>query len=259
VPVTNTASKQNGDRSCKNEAIGGAHYGPVMAYLTKVSDAATADGSTGWYKIYEDGWATKPGGSSDDDYWGVKDMNTCCGKVDVPIPKQIAPGDYLLRAEVIALHTAGSSGGAQLYMSCYQITISGNGTLVPTATVKFPGAYKASDPGILFNIHAKASTYVVPGPSVIPEGVVKSAGSGCNAGGCMATCTAGKGPTGTAILSKATAAVAAAGGAAPAGGAAAGGVAGCASVRQVQAWQQCGGTGFANDGCVQCPVSFAHT
>ena len=59
----------------------------------------------------------------DDDNWGVKDLNACCGKMDVKIPSDIAPGDYLLRAEVIALHTAGQSGGAQLYMSCYQLTI----------------------------------------------------------------------------------------------------------------------------------------
>jgi len=50
-------TKQPGDRSCTNEAIGGAHYGPVQVYLTKVSNAATADGSTGWFKIFEDSWA----------------------------------------------------------------------------------------------------------------------------------------------------------------------------------------------------------
>lgn len=29
----------------------------------------------------------------------------------------LAPGDYLLRGEIIALHSAGSSGEAQFYMS----------------------------------------------------------------------------------------------------------------------------------------------
>jgi hypothetical protein len=38
--------------------------------------------------------------------------------MNVLIPEDIAPGDYLLRAEVIALHVASSSGGAQFYMSC---------------------------------------------------------------------------------------------------------------------------------------------
>jgi hypothetical protein len=68
--------------------------------------------------VYENGWAAANKGAGDNDYWGVKDLNTCCGKLDVKIPAELAAGDYLLRAEVIALHTAGSSGGAQFYMSC---------------------------------------------------------------------------------------------------------------------------------------------
>lgn len=58
------------------------------------------------------------GSSADDDWWGTRDLNNCCGRMNVKIPSDIAAGDYLLRAEVIALHVAGSSGGAQLYMSC---------------------------------------------------------------------------------------------------------------------------------------------
>ncbi|KAH8907676.1 hypothetical protein BR93DRAFT_895234 [Coniochaeta sp. PMI_546] len=244
--VTVEMHQQPGDRSCGSEAIGGAHYGPVMVYMSKVADAATADGSTGWFKIFEDGWNKKDGGGAgDNDYWGVKDLNSCCGKMDVKIPEDIAPGDYLLRAEVIALHTAGSSGGAQLYMSCYQLTVSGTGTATP-ATVKFPGAYKASDPGILVNIHAALSTYVVPGPPVYTGGTTKSAGSACT--GCAGSCKAGSGATGTAIAAALPTSAAtgpdAAGGS---GGAAApGGDAGCA----VQAFGQCGGNGYT--GCTSC-------
>lgn len=114
--VTVEMHAQPGDRSCRNEAIGGAHHGPVTIYLTKVPDAARADGSTGWFKIFEDGWAKAGNGPGDNDHWGTKDLNSCCGKMDVPIPTDLADGDYLLRAEALALHTAGSSGGAQFYM-----------------------------------------------------------------------------------------------------------------------------------------------
>ena len=38
------------------------------------------------------------------------------GWVDFTVPTCIAQGDYLLRAEIIALHSASSSGGAQFYM-----------------------------------------------------------------------------------------------------------------------------------------------
>ena len=121
--VTDLTVKQPGDRTCTTEAIGGAHYGPVQVYLTKVSDASTADGSTGWFKIFKDDWA-KIAGSSDAaaDNWGTKDLNTCCGRMNVKIPSDIPAGDYLLRAEVIALHVAGSVGGAQFYMSCCMFT-----------------------------------------------------------------------------------------------------------------------------------------
>jgi cellulase len=221
-----------------------------MAYMSKVSDASTADGSAGWFKIFQDGWSKKSGGGSgDDDSWGTKDLNACCGKMDVKIPADIAPGDYLLRAEVIALHTAGSSGGAQFYMSCYQLTVSGGGAAAP-ATVKFPGAYKASDPGILVNIHAALSTYVVPGPAVYTGGTTKSAGSACS--GCAGSCKAGSGATGTAVAvaslptSAATGPDSAGG---SDGGAATGGDAGCA----VQAFGQCGGNGYT--GCTSCGVS----
>ena len=92
------------------------------------------------------------------------------------IPTDIAPGDYLLRAEVLALHTAGSLGQAQFYTSCYQITVSGSGSATPSG-VLFPGAYDAKHPGILVDIHQKMSTYVNPGPTVYAGGVSKTPGN----------------------------------------------------------------------------------
>jgi len=90
--------------------------------MSKVADASSADGSSGWFKVYEDGWAPANKGSGDNDFWGVKDLNNCCGKIDFKIPSQLAPGDYLLRAEVIALHSAQSANGAQFYMSCCEFS-----------------------------------------------------------------------------------------------------------------------------------------
>jgi lytic cellulose monooxygenase (C1-hydroxylating) len=138
----------------------------------------------------------KTGGKvGDDDNWGTKDLNTCCGKMNVKIPSDIPAGDYLLRAEALALHTAGQANGAQFYMTCCkpydlgprspilticldQITVSGGGAASP-ALVKFPGAYSAADPGIKINIHAAVSSYVVPGPPVYSGGTTKAAGDVC--------------------------------------------------------------------------------
>lgn len=112
----------------------------------------------------------------------------------------------------------------------------GSGT-VP-AGVKLPGAFKASDPGIQVNIHAKMSTYVNPGPAVIAGGVTKTAGSTCSSG-CAKTCSAGSGPVGTPISSPP-----------PAGGGGSGGDSGCTQAQ----YQQCGGQGYT--GCTTCAVSF---
>lgn len=91
----------------------------VSSTVTKVEDATTADGSTGWFKIYADTWSAALGASvGSSDNWGTKDMNTCCGHVALKIPSDIPAGDYLLRAEVIALHVAQSPKGAQFFMSC---------------------------------------------------------------------------------------------------------------------------------------------
>lgn len=234
--------QQPNDRSCSNEAIGGAHYGPVMVYMSKVSDAATADGSSSFFKIFQDSWAKASSTSQgSDDYWGTKDLNTNCGKMDVKIPSNLAPGDYLLRAEAIALHSASSAGGAQFYITCYQITVTGGGSTTP-AGVSFPGAYKASDPGIQINIYQQLSTYVAPGPAVIQggtEAVAGKAGSVVTAtgGAAQPTATATKGAVGSTLVTSAK----------PATSSSAGGGSGCAAVAK---YQQCGGSGFT--GCTTC-------
>ena len=43
-------------------------------------------------------------------------------------------------------------------MSCFQVNVGGSGSASPP-TVKFPGAYSASDPGILINIYTQLNTY----------------------------------------------------------------------------------------------------
>ena len=50
-------------------------------------------------------------------------------------------------------------------MSCFQLTVGGSGSAKPD-TVKFPGAYGVSDPGILINIYTTIKNYQIPGPKV---------------------------------------------------------------------------------------------
>jgi len=148
--------------SGSNDVIDPSHKGPVMAYLKKVSNAATDPGyGSGWFKIQEAG-LTNVGSQT----WATQDLIAALGEQSITIPSCIAPGQYLLRAELIALHGASSSGGAQFYMECAQINVIGGSGSKSPATVSLPGAYKASDPGILINIYQTLTGYTIPGPAV---------------------------------------------------------------------------------------------
>lgn len=82
------------------------------------------------------------------------------------IPSCIASGEYLVRVEHIGLHGAATEGGAQFYVACAQVSVSGGGSTIPTGLVSFPGAYKSTDPGILFQLYWPTPTsYTNPGPA----------------------------------------------------------------------------------------------
>lgn len=84
-----------------------------MVYLAKVDNAASA-GTTGlqWFKVAEDGLT--------DGIWAVDKMIANNGWNYFTMPSCVAPGDYLMRVELIALHSAGTMGQAQFYMECAQ-------------------------------------------------------------------------------------------------------------------------------------------
>ncbi|KAK4156284.1 glycoside hydrolase [Chaetomidium leptoderma] len=149
--------------------IAPSHKGPVMAYLAKVDNAASASQSgLKWFKIWQDEFNT---GSR---VWGVDNMIKNNGWVYFNMPQCIAAGQYLLRVEILALHSASKQGQAQFYQGCAQINVSGSGSFSPSQTVSFPGAYSASDPSILVSIYGSTGkpdndgkAYSAPGPKPI--------------------------------------------------------------------------------------------
>ena len=158
-----TASVNAGDTVALTAASSVSHPGPMQFYMAKVPSGQTAetwDGSGNvWFKIYQE----EAIASSSSISWASS------GKTQVPVTlrKSLPSGEYLLRAEHIALHSAGSSGGAQFYISCAQIKVNNGGSGSPSPLVSFPGAYKASDAGILVNIYYPIPTnYKPPGPAV---------------------------------------------------------------------------------------------
>ncbi|KAK3994810.1 glycoside hydrolase [Cladorrhinum sp. PSN332] len=146
--------------SAPNDIMDSTHKGPTLAYLKKVSNAATDSGvGGGWFKIQEDGF--------NNGVWGTEKVINGKGRQTIRIPQCIAPGQYLLRAEMIALHGAGNYPGAQFYQECAQINVvGGTGTKTPS-TVSFPGAYSGSDPGVKISIYwPPVTSYKIPGPSL---------------------------------------------------------------------------------------------
>ncbi|TFK51163.1 beta-1,4-endoglucanase [Heliocybe sulcata] len=144
-----------------------SHVGPVITYLGKVpsGDAVTSYKPTGsdviWFKIdaagYENGkWAATDILSSQNSTWTVT------------IPSSLAPGQYIMRHEIIALHQAETYPGAQFYMDCFQLQVTGSGTKTPESSylVSFPGGYTSTTPGIVFDVYNSFTSYPIPGPAV---------------------------------------------------------------------------------------------
>jgi len=137
------------------------HPGPYIVYLgqapSSVTNLNTWDGSgANWFKIHQRAIPFNSQGPQ----WEM--LNSLTFK----LPTRISTGLYLLRVEHIALHSASSYPGAQFYISCAQLSISGGQGGNP-AKVSIPGVYSGQEPGIKLNIYYPILTsYTFPGPSV---------------------------------------------------------------------------------------------
>lgn len=150
-----------------NSVLG--HPGPLFAYMSKSTtpDITTYEGDGDWFKIYEIGvhtFATYNSATT----WVSEGWT----EFNFTIPAEIEDGQYLLRAEHIAIHSSGPDEGSQFYLGCAQIEVSGGvAGAKPSPVGKFPGIYTATDPGILFDQHwPPLVNYTVPGIEVYPEG-----------------------------------------------------------------------------------------
>ncbi|CAG7954103.1 unnamed protein product [Penicillium nalgiovense] len=141
-----------------------SHHGPVITYLASCNgDCTTVDKTTlEFFKIEEVGLidGTNPPGT-----WAADDLIAAGDKWTVKIPSTIAPGNYVMRHEIIALHSAGQTNGAQNYPQCFNLEVTGGGSDVPEGT---PGMelYTNTDPGILFDIYSSLTSYDIPGPAL---------------------------------------------------------------------------------------------
>lgn len=137
-----------------------SHKGPCIVYMAK---SETGAGKV-WFKVFEDGYdaASKK--------FCVTRLRENKGKMTFKLPTDITPGNYLMRAELIALHEGHELNGAQPYVGCFEITMGGSGTVNPSNLVSIPGVYTPNDAGIYFNIYKSFSSYPIPGPKVYASG-----------------------------------------------------------------------------------------
>lgn len=139
------------------------HPGVVNVYMAKASDGdvSTFDGSgTVWFKVYQISAVTNGGTSIS---WPAQDLSS----VIFTLPSALPTGQYLVRLEAIALHVASTFGGAQFYLSCGQINVTGGGSGTPGPLVAIPGVYTGYESGILINIdYPIPANYTQPGPPV---------------------------------------------------------------------------------------------
>ena len=167
-----------------------SHHGPVIDYLAPCNgDCATVDKTTlSFVKLAQQGLIT-PGAAGDYNggSWATDALIANNNSWTITIPSAIAPGNYVLRHEIIALHSASSNDGAQNYPQCVNLQVTGSGTdsLAPADGTLGEALYKETDPGILVNIFTPGLTYTIPGPAVY------SATAGSGSGSSTATQASG--------------------------------------------------------------------
>jgi hypothetical protein len=138
--------------------------GPLMHYMAECQGSCATFNSSAaeWFKISEQGYES---GSTT---WYQAQLQSG-SPATVTIPSTLAPGNYLLRSEIIALQLAMTEGGAEFYPACIQLSVGGSQTGQPTSSeeVTFPGGYSDTDPGILVpDVYNPGFTYTFPGPPV---------------------------------------------------------------------------------------------
>ncbi|KAJ0383688.1 hypothetical protein COL922a_009957 [Colletotrichum nupharicola] len=141
-----------------------SHKGPVIDYLAKCSGNCESVDKTSlnFFKISAGGLIDM---SLSNGKWADDVLMANNFTWTVQIPSNLAPGNYVLRHEIIALHSGDNVNGAQAYPQCFNLQVTGGGSLAP-ADVKGTALYKSDDPGILFNLYTSPLVYPIPGPTL---------------------------------------------------------------------------------------------
>ncbi|KAI4862021.1 glycoside hydrolase [Hypoxylon rubiginosum] len=166
------------------------HPGVQQVYLSRAPSgvaAADYDGSGGWARVYSLTYAPPTNSSSDGDEekevltWATDNIQS----FRFPLSAATPPGEYLVRAEGLALHAAHKRGEAQFYVSCAQVRVVAGGNETegevgggeeeePGPLLPIPGMYRGDDPGVLIPVFwSYLTNYTAPGPPLWPGGTLE--------------------------------------------------------------------------------------
>lgn len=99
------------------------------------------------------------------------------GRWDFQIPKKIAKGKYIVRAETMALHSSMIKDGTQHYPQCINIEVIEGGSDTLSGGVVGTELYKPTEPGIdsldIFKTNPILTEYPIPGLQVHECGQAK--------------------------------------------------------------------------------------
>ena len=143
-----------------------SHHGPVIDYLANCNGECTMVDKTTLKFNKIDGVGLindKPAPGT----WASDQLIANNNSWTVTIPTSIAPGNYVLRHEIIALHSAENADGAQNYPQCINLQITGSGTNSLASGTLGKVLYTSTDPGVLVNIYTTLTSYLVPGPPLM--------------------------------------------------------------------------------------------
>ncbi|KAI5804824.1 glycoside hydrolase family 61 protein [Peziza echinospora] len=154
-----------------------SHHGSVATYMARCpADCSTFRPTATdkvWFKIHHEAqradwtWAT-------DDFMPFFHNGTNY-PYNVTIPASLKKGNYILRHEILSLHSAYAYPGIQAYPSCIQLSLKSKGTSSgPTSKISIPGPnyMTPTSPGTVFSIYDGTgspytqTTYPIPGPAV---------------------------------------------------------------------------------------------
>jgi cellulase len=148
-----------------------SHHGPMVTYLGNCNGPCeTVDKTTlEWFKIDEVGLIDP---TVVDGYWGSDILIANNNSWQVVIPSTIATGNYFVRHETIALHSASTVGGAQVYPFCLNLAITSSGSDNP-AGINAETIYNENSPSLVYDIYVAPPlpAYTPPGPALY-SGVV---------------------------------------------------------------------------------------